>query len=76
MLPIKYDARSVQQELNKLNEGVRALYQFIPMIPLDAAPVAPLEGYIALSDGTGGGFDGTSGAGLYRYSGSYWVFVG
>ena len=76
MLPVKYDARSVQQELNKLNEGVRALYQFIPMIPLDSSPVEPLEGYIALSNGTGGGFDGTSCAGLYRYSGSYWVFVG
>jgi len=76
MLPVNYDARSVQQELNKLNEGVRALYQFIPMIPLAFPPVEPLAGFLSVSDGTGSGFDGSSGAGLYRYSGSAWVFVG
>tara|TARA_A200000159_G_scaffold104121_1_gene96808 strand:- start:689 stop:919 length:231 start_codon:yes stop_codon:yes gene_type:complete len=76
MLPVNYDARSVQQEINKTNESVRTLSQFIPMIPLSYPPVEALAGYLAMSNGTGGGFNGSSGAGLYRYTGSTWAFVG
>ena len=76
MLPTNYDARSVQQEINKTNESVKALNQFIPMIPLSYPPLDALAGFLAMSDGTGSGFDGSSGAGLYRYTGSTWAFVG
>ena len=44
--------------------------------PLSAAPTNPETGQMAVSDGTGGGFDGSSGAGLYRYDGTNWIFIG
>lgn len=46
--------------------------------PQSAAPSSPLDGMEATSDGTGGGFDGSSGAGRYRYDGgsSSWKFLG
>jgi len=45
---------------------------------LPALSTAPSDkaGRLAISDGTGGGFDGVSGAGLYRNSGASWTFVG
>lgn len=44
---------------------------------LSAAPSGPVTYQIAMSDGTVGTASwGASGAGLYRYSGSAWVFVG
>jgi hypothetical protein len=54
----------------KLNAGVLVLP------PLAAAPSGIVVGTLAMSDGTGTGFDGASGAGLYRYTGAAWVFVG
>ena len=42
--------------------------------PLSSAPTAT-TGSVAYSDGTGGGFDGSSGAGLYVYKGASWTFI-
>jgi len=76
MLPEEYSARSVQDEIDTLQNAIDSLLRRLTMIPLASAPLNPKEGYMALSDGTGSGFDATSGAGLYRYSGSAWVFIG
>lgn len=46
------------------------------LAPTASAPSNPVAGDLAVSDGTGSGFDSSSGAGLYRHSGSAWVFVG
>lgn len=49
----------------------------LAMVPLAADPTTPATGTLALSDGTAGTLSwGASGAGLYRYSGAAWVFVG
>lgn len=46
-------------------------------LPPEANPPAnPISGTLANSDGSGGGFDGTSGAGLYRYTGTVWSHLG
>lgn len=46
----------------------------LTLVPRAAAPTLNLvAGIIAASDGTGSGFDGSSGAGLYYYTGSAWV---
>jgi hypothetical protein len=50
-----------------------------PRLPPQAiAPANPQSGTLAISNGSGGGFDGTSGEGLYRRNNANtaWVFVG
>lgn len=74
--PVEYDQLLIQQELDSLRETLRIMTQYLSLIPLPTAPVSPSNGWLALSDGTGSGFDSASGMGLYRYSGSSWVFVG
>ena len=81
MLTIKYDARSVQQELNNLSEQLRSLYKVVPLIPLDSPPVNPTTGSIAMSSRANEGFLGpgiteSSGAGLYWYNGTSWRPIG
>ncbi|MFB2530721.1 hypothetical protein ACEYYA_00970 [Paracoccus sp. p3-h83] len=46
----------------------------VQLPPLAAAPDSPPPGLLAMADGTG--WNPGSGAGLYRWSGSAWVFVG
>ncbi|MEM9263876.1 MAG: hypothetical protein AAGA22_09880, partial [Pseudomonadota bacterium] len=46
------------------------------LAPQATVPTNPINGCMAMSDGTAGGFDAVSGAGLYRYDGSAWVFIG
>lgn len=75
-LPTEYDAAGLQRELNVLRDRLDIAEQYLQMQPLANAPVSPKEGWIAVSDGTGSGFDGASGAGVYRRSTSAWVFVG
>ncbi len=75
-LPVEYNAADLQRELDFLQQQLSRMEQFLRMQPLAAAPVNPEEGWLAVSDGTGSGFDGSSGAGAYRYSGSAWVFLG
>jgi hypothetical protein len=77
-LPVEYDQASVQQELDSLRDALRVLTQYISLIPLSAAPIAPSDGWLAISDGTGTGFDGASGKGLYRYNlaTTTWVHLG
>lgn len=48
----------------------------LTLSPLSSAPSSPQDGTLAISDGTGSGFDGSSGAGLYRWNGASWVFIG
>lgn len=56
--------------------GMVEFMNAIKLPPLSSAPSSPSSGWLAVSDGTGSGFDGSSGAGLYRYNGSAWVFIG
>jgi len=72
----EYNAADLQRELNDLQQQLNRMGQFLRLQPLAAAPITPKQGVIAVSDGSGAGFDATSGAGVYRYSGSAWVFVG
>ena len=72
----EYDSADVQRELDTLQEQISRIGQILVMQPLAAAPVNPEEGWIAVSDGTGSGFDGSSGAGVYRFTGSVWAFLG
>ena len=44
--------------------------------PTSTPPASPVAGFLAISDGTAGGFDGVRGAGLYRHDGAAWKFVG
>lgn len=76
MLPEQYSPRATQDEIDKLQEQLNTLLLQITMVPQASAPRTPKAGWVAISDGTGSGFDGSSGAGMYRYSGSAWVFVG
>lgn len=48
--------------------------QFAQISARSSAPTA-VEGRVAFSDGSGGGFDGSSGKGLYVYSNASWVFI-
>jgi len=75
-LPGKYSATELQREFNDINNRLETLKSYLQMMALQAPPVNPSEGWVAISDGTGSGFDGSSGAGMYRYSGSAWVFIG
>lgn len=75
-LPIDYNSSEMQIKFDALDNRIRKLDQYLSLIPLADAPLSPAEGWVAISDGTGTGFDGASGAGMYRYSGSAWVFVG
>ena len=76
MLPKEYIAQAVQRELDRIIREQRRANEFLTLTPQASAPLSPLEGWVAISDGTGSGFDGSSGAGLYRYSGSAWVYIG
>lgn len=51
---------------------------FLRMPPQATAPTNPSSGTLAISTGASGGFDGSSGEGLYRRNNanSAWVFVG
>jgi hypothetical protein len=62
--------------LARLEERVGQLSTVVPLIPLSTAPQGATRGWVAYSDGTGSGFDASSGEGVYRYSGSAWVFLG
>ena len=75
-LATDYNAPELQRELNTLKQRLDLLDQYLSLTPLAAAPINAVEGWVAISDGTGSGFDSSSGAGLYRFSGSVWVFVG
>jgi hypothetical protein len=75
-LPEKYDAVETQRVLDEHEDRLNVLKHYVALIPLDAAPLNPKDGWVAMSDGTGSGFDGASGAGLYRYLTSAWVFIG
>ena len=76
MLPREYIAQAVQRELDKLSNEQRRANQFLTLVPQSAPPLDPAKGWVAISDGSSGGFDGSSGEGLYRYSGSSWVYIG
>jgi hypothetical protein len=58
--------------------GLQLVYDgaFGTFPPLASAPANVPAGTLAISDGTGGGFDGASGAGLYRRATTTWVFIG
>ena len=75
-LPVEYDSISVQQELDTLKNQIDILREYLSMVALESAPLNPKEGWVAISDGTGSGFDAVSGAGMYRYNGSTWTFIG
>lgn len=75
-LPLEYDAAQLQRELDSLKERLDRAERYMSMRPLSAAPLNPKEGWIAVSDGTSSGFDGSSGAGVYQYRSAAWVFVG
>lgn len=76
MLPQEYDPRSIESKFNSIESKIQSFATRLELVPLDAAPPGAKDGWLAISDGTSSGFDGTSGAGLYRYNGSSWVFVG
>lgn len=76
MLPAEYSSRATQDEIDRLQSQLNTLLRQIHMVPQAFAPLNPKEGWVAISDGTGSGFDGSSGAGMYRYNGSTWTFVG
>lgn len=75
-LPVEYDVASIEEELNRLTQRLDDLYTLVHIVPRETAPADPKDGYLAISDGTGSGFDAVSGAGLYRYNGSSWTFIG
>ena len=75
-LPLEYNPSELQRELDAIKQRLDRGEQYLSMTPLASAPLNPREGWVAVSDGTGSGFDATSGAGIYRYNGSAWVFVG
>ena len=75
-LAAEYEPNEIQRELDELKQRLDRAEQYVSFQPLAATPLNPLEGWFAISDGTGSGFDGSSGAGAYRFSGSVWVFVG
>lgn len=75
-LPIDYLATSIQRELASLTIRLDRSDRYLSLIPQEDSPVNPSDGWISLSDGSGGGFDSVSGAGLYRYLSSVWVFIG
>lgn len=65
--------RFLREELVKLKAAIDAVSEgFIP--PSYAAPPKPRVGMLRMADGVQ--WNPGSGAGLYRYSGSAWVFVG
>ncbi len=74
-LPIEYNAAATEAEINRVSQAVTNLYSVIPLIPLSVAPSDPKVGWVSYSDGTGSGFDGASGAGLYVYKTGGWTFV-
>jgi len=76
-MALEYDAASILQQIRQLESRVAQLATITPFIPLPVAPSSPSKGWVALSDGTASieSFGG-SGEGLYRYTGSAWVFVG
>jgi len=75
-LPLKYDPAAVENEFRRLKQRLDDMYTVLHLVPRSSAPLDPKDGYLAVSDGTGSGFDGSSGAGLYRYSGSAWIHLG
>ena len=76
MLPREYVAQALQRELDNITRPLNILKTYVPLVPQEAPPINAQKGWICYSDGTGGGFNGSSGEGLYRYNGSAWVFVG
>ena len=56
--------------------GVAAPAIVIPQTAAAPTSPAPKIGQLAISDGANSGFDGTSGAGLYRRGASAWIFIG
>lgn len=75
-LPIDYLATSIQRELDKLQVRIDRSERYLSLLPLSDPPLDPVDGWLALSDGTNSGFDSVSGPGLYRYLGAVWVFIG
>jgi hypothetical protein len=75
-LPGEYDPVALQQEITRLRADIDKLVSFINISATPGAPLNPRNGWLAVSDGTGSGFDAVSGAGLYRYLDPNWVFIG
>ena len=72
MLPNNYDLIDLQREIDNLQNQLDSLRSYIYFIPQAAPPTAPKEGWVASSDGTGGGFNGSGGAGLYEFISGVW----
>ena len=76
IVPTAYDQALIQSIFTEMDRRISSLATASIFIPLDSAPQGAGEGWVSMSDGTGSGFDGASGAGLYRYTSGAWVFVG
>ena len=75
-LPPEYSAVAVENELRLITNELSTLREFLFLNALAAAPNDARDGWLAVSDGTGSGFDAVSGAGLYRFVSPNWVFIG
>ena len=62
-----------ERKLEEIREEIDVLKNSLQFVPNSSAPVDPAEGLVAFSNGDGGGFDGSSGAGLYVYVGGSWT---
>lgn len=75
-LPADYDRAILEARLREITQRLDNLYTVLHLVPRETSPLDPKDGMLSISDGTGSGFDGASGAGLYRYNGSSWTFIG
>ena len=75
-LPAEYERYAIEAEFDRVQRVLTDLNTVVKLSPLSSAPLGAESGWLAISDGTGSGFDGASGAGLYRYNGSAWVHLG
>ena len=57
-----------------MQEWARRGVEQLQFVVLDAAPAKPRKGLLVYADGST--WNPGSGQGLYRYTGSAWVFVG
>ena len=68
----EYDRRVLEAEIKRLEDKLEGLAKVLTLVPLASQPQSPLYGSIANSDGTGSGFDASSGEGPYWWDGTQW----
>lgn len=69
--PVDYDPDWLDKEHEHIEQ---VTYDQLKLKILNVAPAKPREGWVVLADGTH--WNPGSGAGMYRYQGGAWNFVG